>query len=141
MTAARRRAPWGPRRKGPPGPVRRGRRRSRRRPPLLPRAWARRSRRGRRPGAQAVQHEEHYEPEQKRRQGPSEGPPRPLYPSYHFEVLDIDDRNDATIYFTMFASAFVRTFLAMSVLPTFYCLRCIYISYFEQKIYWTKRET
>jgi DNA-binding transcriptional ArsR family regulator len=40
----------------------------------------------------------------------------------------------------MFANSFLTFFLAALVLPMLYCLRCIYVSYFEQKIYWTKRE-
>jgi DNA-binding transcriptional ArsR family regulator len=40
----------------------------------------------------------------------------------------------------MFASSFVTVFLAALVLQLLYCLRCIYILYFEQKIYWTRRK-
>jgi hypothetical protein len=55
-------------------------------------------------------------------------------------VLDIEDRNDATILLTMFANSFVTFVLAALVLSALYCLRCIYVFYCEQKIYWTKRE-
>jgi len=40
-----------------------------------------------------------------------------------------------------FASTFIKTFSEIIALPLVYSIRAIYISNFEPKMYWTKRET